>query len=273
MWAWQRDDGSWYDASATHHSRGMKPLYASPPPAEPAVEPFGYFRAEPFGWTDCAPTDEGAKALYEVPPPAEPAVEPFGHRDEMDPEKHRQYVGELIRLRKLAVKEGLWLPHMPKEWGGMGLGHVALAMVQAEAAKTRVGPWVFNCQAPDEGNMHTLVHWATPEQKEKYRQYEANNKEKRSHQSRFTTIERKYGLSKDAYDRLLVAQGNKCKICGLLETENTFGYLYVDHCHTTNKIRGLLCHNCNSMLGYAKDNQTTLFTAIEYLRENSNEEV
>ena len=44
-----------------------------PPPAEPAVEPFGYFRAEPFGWTDCAPTDEGAKALYEVPPPAEPA--------------------------------------------------------------------------------------------------------------------------------------------------------------------------------------------------------
>ena len=97
-----------------------------------------------------------------------PAVEPFGHRDEMDPEKHRQYVGELIRLRKLAVKEGLWLPHMPKEWGGMGLGHVALAMVQAEAAKTRVGPWVFNCQAPDEGNMHTLVHWATPEQKEKY---------------------------------------------------------------------------------------------------------
>ena len=41
--------------------------------AEPAAEPFGYFRAEPFGWTDCAPTDEGAKALYEVPPPAEPA--------------------------------------------------------------------------------------------------------------------------------------------------------------------------------------------------------
>lgn len=33
----------------------------------PAVEPFGYFRAEPFGWTDCAQTDEGAKALYEAP--------------------------------------------------------------------------------------------------------------------------------------------------------------------------------------------------------------
>jgi acyl-CoA dehydrogenase len=50
----------------------------------------------------------------------------------------------------------------------MGLGHVALAMVQAEAAKTYYGPWVLNCQAPDEGNMHTLLHWGTDAQKEKY---------------------------------------------------------------------------------------------------------
>jgi acyl-CoA dehydrogenase len=57
---------------------------------------------------------------------------------------------------------------MPKEWGGMGLGHVELAMVQAEAAKSYYGQWVINCQAPDEGNMHTLLHWATDEQKEKY---------------------------------------------------------------------------------------------------------
>ena len=64
--------------------------------------------------------------------------------------------------------EGLWLPHMPEEWGGMGLGHVELAMVQAEAARSYYGPWVLNCQAPDEGNMHTLLHWATDAQKEKY---------------------------------------------------------------------------------------------------------
>ncbi len=50
----------------------------------------------------------------------------------------------------------------------MGLGHVELAMVQAEAAKSYYGPWVLNCQAPDEGNMHTLLHWATDAQKEKY---------------------------------------------------------------------------------------------------------
>ncbi|MFI9845920.1 acyl-CoA dehydrogenase family protein [Nonomuraea sp. NPDC051941] len=78
------------------------------------------------------------------------------------------YLRTIFRLRSQAKAEGLWLPHMPKEWGGMGLGHVELAMVQSEAAKTRVGPWVLNCMAPDEGNMHTLLHWATDEQKEKY---------------------------------------------------------------------------------------------------------
>lgn len=36
--------------------------------AKEGGEPFGYFRAEPFGWTDCAETDEGAIALYEHPP-------------------------------------------------------------------------------------------------------------------------------------------------------------------------------------------------------------
>ena len=67
-----------------------------------------------------------------------PAIEPFGHRDEIQGDSYRAYIGALIELRKQAVEAGLWLPHMPKEWGGMGLGHVALAMVQAESAKTRV---------------------------------------------------------------------------------------------------------------------------------------
>jgi acyl-CoA dehydrogenase len=78
------------------------------------------------------------------------------------------YIKRIFEMRNQAQQAGLWLPHMPEEWGGMGLGHVELAMVQAEAAKTRLGPWVLNCQAPDEGNMHTLLHWATDEQKEKY---------------------------------------------------------------------------------------------------------
>jgi len=77
-------------------------------------------------------------------------------------------IKELIAMRKMAYKERLWLPHMPEEWGGMGLTHVQLAMVQAEAARSYYGPWALNCQAPDEGNMLTLLHWGTQEQKQQY---------------------------------------------------------------------------------------------------------
>ncbi len=80
----------------------------------------------------------------------------------------RERLDTLVGLRRQAHAAGIWLPHMPEEWGGMGLGHVELAMVQAEAARSYYGPWVFNCQAPDEGNMHTLLHWATDDQKERY---------------------------------------------------------------------------------------------------------
>ncbi len=75
----------------------------------------------------------------------------------------------VIRLRRTARHDwGLWLPHMPAEWGGMGLGPTAMAAVSAEAAKVPIGPFVINAQAPDEGNQHTLEHWGTPAQKEAY---------------------------------------------------------------------------------------------------------
>jgi len=77
-------------------------------------------------------------------------------------------IQSIIEMRIAAKEWGLWLPHMPKEYGGMGLGHVAMASVSAEAAKSGFGPFALNAQAPDEGNMHTLLHWASPEQKVKY---------------------------------------------------------------------------------------------------------
>ena len=81
----------------------------------------------------------------------------------------REEWGVAIReLRSTARKQGLWCPHMPEEFGGMGLGHTAVAAMSAEAVKTPMGPYIINCQAPDEGNMHTLLHFGTDEQKEKW---------------------------------------------------------------------------------------------------------
>jgi len=80
----------------------------------------------------------------------------------------RFLIQSVIEMRVAAKEWGLWLPHMPKELGGMGLGHVAMAAVSAEAAKSMFGPYALNAQAPDEGNMHTLLHWANDAQKAKY---------------------------------------------------------------------------------------------------------
>jgi len=80
----------------------------------------------------------------------------------------RFLIEQIIAMRQAAQEWGLWLPHMPAEYGGMGLGHVAMASVSAEAAKSGFGPFALNAQAPDEGNMHTLLHWATEDQKKRY---------------------------------------------------------------------------------------------------------
>lgn len=89
--------------------------------------------------------------------------------DEVDQEDRSKVVALIVELRRIAREEWkLWLPHMPEEWGGMGLGPTAMAAVSAEAARVPIGPYVLNAQAPDEGNQHTLLHWGTDDQRERY---------------------------------------------------------------------------------------------------------
>ncbi|MBI2709470.1 MAG: acyl-CoA dehydrogenase family protein [Actinobacteria bacterium] len=95
-------------------------------------------------------------------------VRPIERRAAEESWDRGQWVRGIVEMRGKAKEWNLWLPHMPAEWGGMGLGHVAMASVSAEAARTRMGPFALNAQAPDEGNMHTLLHWGTDEQKERY---------------------------------------------------------------------------------------------------------
>ena len=95
-------------------------------------------------------------------------VRPMEARLRGNEANREEYVREIIRLRQRAHELKLWNPHLPPEWDGMGLGPVAMAFVSAEAGRTGIGPYILNAQAPDEGNMHTLLHAANPEQKEKY---------------------------------------------------------------------------------------------------------
>jgi acyl-CoA dehydrogenase len=95
-------------------------------------------------------------------------VRPRTEKLEANEADRGEFVKAIIELRGRAKEVGLWLPQMPKEWGGLGLGATAMAFVQAEAVRSSIGPFVLNCQAPDEGNMHTLLHFGSDEQKQKY---------------------------------------------------------------------------------------------------------
>ena len=74
----------------------------------------------------------------------------------------------LDRLRAKAKAAGLWAPQVPKDWGGMGLPMVGWAALYEEANYSLFGPCVFNCAAPDDGNMNVLSKRATDAQKKRW---------------------------------------------------------------------------------------------------------
>jgi acyl-CoA dehydrogenase len=71
-------------------------------------------------------------------------------------------------LRARARAEGLWAPQTPLALGGMGLPVVGRAVMYEEANRSIFGPVVFNCAAPDDGNMDVLARLATPAQQEEW---------------------------------------------------------------------------------------------------------
>ena len=96
-----------------------------------------------------------------------------------------------------------------------------------------------------------------------YNYYEAN-KEEFTKKSRNARFKRLYGITLDEYNLMVTEREGCCDICGIHYNE-TGKNLAVDHCHTTDKVRGLLCFNCNIGIGYLKDNVNILNSAIKYL--------
>lgn len=80
------------------------------------------------------------------------------------------------------------------------------------------------------------------------------------------TLQYRYGITKDDYDSMLASQDYKCAICHKDSNSMTY-HLFVDHCHATNKVRGLLCSPCNAYLGYTQDSVSILNRAVEYINK------
>ena len=80
-------------------------------------------------------------------------------------------------------------------------------------------------------------------------------------------LKKKYGISLEDYDKMLEEQEHGCKICGSKKSHMKHSdYLCVDHCHTTGKVRGLLCSKCNSAIGLLDEDTNRMRLAIQYLR-------
>lgn len=78
---------------------------------------------------------------------------------------------------------------------------------------------------------------------------------------KYINAKRNFGLEKQ--DFLEVIKPKKCEICGY--KFESLAEKNIDHCHETNIIRGVLCGDCNKLLGYSKDSPKILMSAIKYL--------
>lgn len=118
--------------------------------------------------------------------------------------------------------------------------------------------------------------------KEQRKRYRTKYKEKIKERSRIYNIEKKstviknynlkkFGITLDDYNRMLRYQSNLCAICKELETTKLNGkikLLSVDHCHTTGKVRELLCCRCNLSIGRFEESTQLLQNAIDYLKKH-----
>jgi acyl-CoA dehydrogenase len=93
-------------------------------------------------------------------------VAKFVHDEVIPLERSEKF--DLGSLRDKARQAGIYGPQLPREYGGLGLGTVAMCVLFEQAGRSFIGPLALHCAAPDEGNMHLLSLYATPEQREKY---------------------------------------------------------------------------------------------------------
>lgn len=87
-------------------------------------------------------------------------------------------------------------------------------------------------------------------------------------QARSVDLKAKYGITLADYEAMFMRQGGRCAICGADDQK-----LVVDHNHLTRKVRSLLCHLCNALIGCAREDIDILVSAAAYLHAELNPEL
>lgn len=111
--------------------------------------------------------------------------------------------------------------------------------------------------------------------REKYRQMQTNSRNKKIEKYRTRDILKKFKglITFEEYSEMMIKQNNVCAICLKGEKrksriEGNVCRLAIDHNHETGKIRELLCHNCNQVVGHSRESIETLEKAILYLKKH-----
>lgn len=78
------------------------------------------------------------------------------------------------------------------------------------------------------------------------RAWARENPQRHKDNQRRAHLKKKYGITEDQFNELVLSQEGRCAICGKVPK----GRLHIDHCHDTGRIRGLLCTGCNTRLGW-----------------------
>lgn len=101
--------------------------------------------------------------------------------------------------------------------------------------------------------------------------YREENRERFAEVNRRKSLKWKYGITLEEYDDMLEKQNGCCAICGTdksgIAGVRRHWNWSVDHCHSTGKVRGLLCTTCNRGLGMLGDTAESLQKALDYLND------
>jgi len=122
-------------------------------------------------------------------------------------------------------------------------------------------------RANSDGHQYICKECQSVRLAEKYRENPAHFRERQ--------YKRLYGITYDDAFNLLKHQGGVCAVCAspvdfnVRTRSSKAGMAVVDHCHTTGKVRGILCHFCNIGIGHLKDDVTIVEKAFSYLKESS----
>ena len=132
-------------------------------------------------------------------------------------------------------------------------------------------PRVLTSEQRAEYNQRRRERYASdPEYREKLKAAAKSVPSAQPERRKPSRLKESFGITMEQFQGMQEAQEGKCAICGVKATgSKRTDHLFVDHCHTTGTIRGLLCNNCNFGLGHFKDNPELLTKAADYLTKLS----